>query len=72
MILNNLLGLKVSRSTYYQSKHESKKKCEKHRILERIVEFYFESSRRYDVIKLYYQLIQEGFLVSLKRIQRLM
>ena len=66
--------LKVPRSTYYQSKHQTKSKWKREnpQPLERIKKIYFESSRRYGAIKVHRQLIKEGFSVSLKRVQRLM
>ncbi len=66
--------MNIPRSTYYQSKHQTKSKWEheNQQLLERIKEIYFESKRRYGAIKVHRQLIKEGFSVSLKRIQRLM
>lgn len=66
--------LNIPRSAYYQSKRqaESKLEHENQQLLERIKEIYFESKRRYGVIKFHRQLLKEGFSISLKRVQRLM
>src|SRR5699024_10765338 len=64
----------VPRSTYYQSltKTVSNSDKENQQLTNRIIEIYHESKRRYGAHKIHYLLNQEGYNVSLKRVQRLM
>lgn len=66
--------LEVPRSTYYQSltKTVSNRDKENQQLTNRILEIYHESKRRYGAPKIHYLLNQEGYNVSLKRVQRLM
>lgn len=66
--------LGIPRSTYYQTQHytESKRDRENREITKRIIEIHEESKQRYGAPKIHYLLNQEGYKVSLKRVQRLM
>nr|WP_295974008.1 IS3 family transposase [uncultured Bacillus sp.] len=66
--------LEIPRSTYYQSltKTESKRNQEKRQLLEQIKLIHTESKGRYGAPKIHYLLVQAGFSVSLKRVQRMM
>src|SRR5699024_12462068 len=66
--------LEVPRSTYYQSltKTVSNRDKENQQLTNRILEIYHERKRRYGAPKIHYLLNQEGYNVSLKRVQRLM
>lgn len=66
--------LRILRSTYYQAQHrtESKRDRENRKITEQIIEIHQESKQRYGAPKIHYLLKQDGFKVSLKRVQRLM
>lgn len=66
--------LKVPRSTYYQSfrKVKSSYEIENEAILARLKIIHAESKGRYGAPKIHHLLTQEGFTVSLKRVQRIM
>ncbi|WP_363550554.1 IS3 family transposase [Caldifermentibacillus hisashii] len=66
--------LDVPRSTYYKSfdKTISNRDQENHKLTERIIEIHNESDKRYDASKIHHLLSEEGYYVSLKRVQRLM
>jgi len=66
--------LDVPRSTYYQSldKTISNRDQENQKLTKRILELYHDSGKRYDAPKIHYHLNNEGYQVSLKRVQRLM
>lgn len=66
--------LDIPRSTYYKSFHKtiSKREKENRRLTQRIIEIHNESKQRYGAPKIHYLLNQEGFSVSIKRVQRLM
>lgn len=66
--------LDVPRSTYYKSfdKTISNRDQENHKLTERIIEIHNESDKRYGVPKIHHLLSEEGYYVSLKRVQRLM
>ncbi|MFD1736705.1 IS3 family transposase [Bacillus salitolerans] len=66
--------LGVPKSTYYQSFHkiESKRESVNNQLKKRILEIYEESKKRYGAPKIHRMLEKEGYLVSLKRVQRLM
>lgn len=66
--------LLVPRSTYYQSFHHtvSNREQENNEITKRIVEIHEESGKRYGAPKIHRLLEEEGYKVSLKRVQRFM
>lgn len=66
--------LKVPRSTYYQSltRTISNRDQENQQLTNRILDIYHESKKRYGAPKIHYSLKQEGYNVSIKRVQRLM
>lgn len=66
--------LDIPQSTYYKSFHKtiSKREKENRRLTQRIIEIHNESKQRYGAPKIHYLLNQEGFNVSIKRVQRLM
>lgn len=66
--------LEVPRSTYYLSltKTVSIRDQENQRLTNRMLEIHYDSKRRYGAPKIHYLLNQEGYDVSLKRVQRLM
>jgi len=66
--------LGIPRSTYYQtlSHEESNRERENREITQRIISIHQESKQRYGAPKIHHLLKQEGFHVSLKRVQRLM
>src|SRR5699024_12515015 len=66
--------LDVPRSTYYQSldKTISNRDQENQKLTKRILELYHDSGKRYGAPKIHYHLNDEGYQVSLKRVQRLM
>ncbi|MGM7683796.1 IS3 family transposase [Cytobacillus sp. Hm23] len=67
-------ALGISRSTYYQSLQtiESNREYENRELTKRIKEIHSESKERYGAPKIQYLLKQEGYNVSIKRVQRLM
>ena len=66
--------LEVPRSTYYKSltKSISNRDQENQQVTKRIVGIYNQSKKRYGAPKIHHTLQQEGYYVSLKRVQRLM
>ena len=66
--------LEVPRSTYYKSltKSISNRDQENQQVTKRIVDIYNQSKKRYGAPKIHHILQQEGYYVSLKRVQRLM
>ena len=66
--------LEIPRSTYYQSWHKtiSKRERENQELMNRIKEIHLESKERYGAPKIHHILCEEGYNVSLKRVQRLM
>lgn len=66
--------LEIPRSTYYQSfQHvESNRDRENKELTEKITEIHTESKQRYGAPKIHKNLLKEGYLASLKRVQRLM
>ncbi|QZT32483.1 IS3 family transposase [Caldalkalibacillus thermarum TA2.A1] len=66
--------LGIPRSTYYQrlNHKESNRERENQEITERINSIHQKSKQRYGAPKIHHLLKQEGFQVSLKRVQRLM
>lgn len=66
--------LDIPRSTYYKSldKTISKRDQENVQITKRIIEIHNDSKQRYGAPKIHVKLEQEGYQVSLKRVQRLM
>jgi len=66
--------LEIPRSTYYQSLHvvESNRERENKELTKRIIDIHTESKQRYGAPKIHFILQQEGYSVSLKRVQRLM
>ena len=66
--------LDVPRSTYYQSLNKtiSNRERENNKLTKRIIEIHNDSNKRYGAPKIHHLLNEEGYLVSLKRVQRLM
>ena len=66
--------LAVPRSTYYHSLHktESNRECENQELTKKIIQIHEESKERYGVPKIHQTLLKGGYLVRLKRVQRLM
>ncbi|WP_212880421.1 IS3 family transposase [Tetragenococcus halophilus] len=66
--------LEVSKSTYYASKNRcpSQRSQKNEQLKKEILQNYEKSKRRYGAPKITHQLIQSGWKVSLKRVQRLM
>src|SRR5690625_6926478 len=66
--------LDVPRSTYYQSLNKtiSNLERENNKLTKRIIEIHNDSDKRYGAPKIHHLLNEEGYLVSLKRVQRLM
>nr|WP_244261810.1 MULTISPECIES: IS3 family transposase [Thermoanaerobacter] len=66
--------LKVSRSSYYKYLHktESKRSRENRMYEEEIMKIYEESKKRYGAPKIHKMLVNKGYNISLKRVQRLM
>src|SRR5690625_7253394 len=66
--------LDVPRSTYYQSLNKtiSNRERENNKLTKRIIEIHNDSNNRYGAPKIHHLLNEEGYLVSLKRVQRLM
>nr|WP_205001934.1 IS3 family transposase [Scopulibacillus daqui] len=66
--------LKIPRSTYYRSlQHvESNRDQENKELTKKIMEIHTESKQRYGAPKIHFILQKEGYMVSLKRVQRLM
>ena len=66
--------LGVSRSSYYKflNKKESNRSIENKQFQERILTIYKESKKRYGAPKIHKVLMDKGFKISLKRVQRLM
>ena len=66
--------LDIPRSTYYDrlNKKESNRDRENRELTQRMIEIHKESKQRYGAPKIHHLLVQEGFQVSIKRVQRLM
>src|SRR5690625_7663055 len=66
--------LDVPRSTYYQSLNKtiSNRERENNKLTKRIIKIHNDSDKRYGAPKIHHLLNEEGYLVSLKRVQRLM
>src|SRR5690625_4364392 len=66
--------LDVPRNTYYKSldKTISNRERENIELTKRITEIHNESKKRYGAPKIHHQLEQEGYSVSINRVQRLM
>lgn len=66
--------LDVPRSTYYKSLNKtiSNRDRENQELTERIIEIHNDSNKRYGAPKIHYLLVEEGYHVSIKRVQRLM
>lgn len=66
--------LEVSKTTYYASKdrHPSQRSQGNEQLKQEILQIYEKSKHRYGAPKITHQLIQSGWKVSLKRVQRLM
>ncbi len=66
--------LDIPRSTYYDTlnKTESNRERENRELTQRIKEIHSESKQRYGAPKIHYILGEEGYQVSIKRVQRLM
>ncbi|MCO8294475.1 IS3 family transposase [Tetragenococcus halophilus] len=66
--------LEVSKSTYYASKDRrpSQRSQENEQLKEEILQIYEKSKHRYGAPKITHKLVQYGWKVSLKRVQRLM
>ncbi|HLR92868.1 MAG TPA: IS3 family transposase, partial [Atopostipes sp.] len=66
--------LEVPRSSYYaaQNRTISNRVIENNELTERIIAIHTKSKQRYGAIKIHRLLIEEGFQVSIKRVQRLM
>jgi len=66
--------LDVPRSTYYDSLHKtiSNRDRENNELTQRITEIHKESKERYGAPKIHHLLEEEGYKVSIKRVQRLM
>jgi len=66
--------LDVPRSSYDQSLNNtiSNRERENNKLTERIIEIHNNSDKRYGAPKIHHLLNEEGYQVSLKRVQRLM
>src|SRR5690625_3826248 len=66
--------LDVPRSTYYQSLNKtiSNRERENKELTKRIIEIHNGSNKRYGAPKIHHTLVEEGYKVSIKRVQRLM
>src|SRR5699024_482791 len=66
--------LDVPRSTYYQSlnKTVSNRERENTELTKRIIDIHKERKQRYGAPKIHHILVEEGYHVSMKRVQRLM
>jgi putative transposase len=66
--------LQIPRSTYYQSLHktESSRERENKQLTKKIRQIHLDSKERYGAPKIHHVLMQNGFELSLKRVQRLM
>lgn len=66
--------LNIPRSTYYKSLDQtiSNREQENRRLTERIIDIHTDSKQRYGAPKIHVILENEGYQVSLKRVQRLM
>ncbi len=66
--------LGIARSSYYQSQHktESKRSRENEELTKQIIQIHQDSGGRYGAPKIHQTLLEQGFQVSVKRVQRLM
>ena len=66
--------LDVPRSTYYQSLNKtiSNRERENNKLIQRIITIHQDSKQRYGAPKIHHLLVEEGYDVSIKRVQRLM
>src|SRR5690625_7948731 len=66
--------LDVPRSTYYQSLNKtiSNLERENNKLTKRIIEIHNDSDKRYGAPKIHHLLNEEGYLVCLKRVYRLL
>lgn len=66
--------LDIPRSTYYQSLNKtiSNRERENNELTERIIDIHNGSRQRYCAPKIHHLLVQEGYQVSIKRVQHLM
>jgi len=66
--------LDVPRSTYYKSLNKtiSNRDRENKELTERIIQIHNDSNKRYGAPKIHHLLVEEGYHVSIKRVQRLM
>ncbi|QTR72087.1 IS3-like element ISBce13 family transposase [Bacillus cytotoxicus] len=66
--------LGIARSSYYQSQHktESKRSRENEELTKQIIQIHQDSRGRYGAPKIHQTLLEQGFQVSVKRVQRLM
>ena len=66
--------LEIPRSTYYKSKDETlcNRAIENKKYESEILAIYNKSSKRYGAHKIHEKLMQQGYKISLKRVQRLM
>lgn len=66
--------LDISRSSYYKrlNKTESKRSIENKQFKEKILKIYHDSKKRYGAPKIHNRLVNKGYKISLKRVQKLM
>lgn len=66
--------LKMNRSTYYKirDRKPSKRALENQKLDQEILNIYYNTKRRYGAPKIHQTLLKNGYLVSLKRVQRRM
>ena len=66
--------LKINRSTYYKCLNHKKsdRDTENQKLDEDILAIYYDTKRRYGAPKIHHELLEKGWRVSLKRVQRRM
>ena len=66
--------LKINRSTYYKvaNKVKSARTIENQKLNADIMAIYFATKRRYVASKIHHELLNQGWNISLKRVQRRM
>jgi len=66
--------LSIQRSTYYQSLYQttSNREQENNRLIEKIIEIYKDSNKRYEAPKIHRCLLKQEYQISIKRVRRLM